>query len=455
MVFSSYIFLCFFLPAVLLLHMAVKNTDIRNVLLVMASLLFYAYGEPCYVLLLLISVAVNYFAGRALDKNPKKPVLACAVVFNVGVLFVFKYLDFFFVKTGLRLPIGISFYTFQALSYTIDVYRGRVKAQKSFRDLLLYISFFPQLIAGPIVKYADIENQLKTRNPGTADIKDGLLRFSAGLGKKILIANVMAKTADTLFNFKGSEFGLLSAWVAAVAYLFQIYFDFSGYSDMAIGLGRMFGFRFQENFDHPYTAGSITGFWRKWHISLTSWFRDYLYIPLGGNRKGRARTIINRYIVFALTGLWHGANWTFLVWGLWHGSFMMLERLGTKKSESRVLKAIGHIYTLLVVTAGFVIFRADTLGQAFGIIKAMFGFGAKGGAAYAFALGFFRPYSIMILLLAIIGAGNVPKKMFARMKEKSEAGSELLAMCASLLVLILCMSALAVNSYNPFIYFRF
>ena len=446
--------------------MAIKKNKIRNILLIIASFFFYAYGEPFYVLLLLLSVLVNYFFGRILENNPRKPVLALSVVFNIGLLFVFKYLDFFLLQTGrvfsvklpaphLSLPIGISFYTFQALSYIIDVYRGKVKAQKSFKNLLLYISFFPQLIAGPIVKYIDVQEQIENRNPGVCDIKDGLIRFTCGLGKKILIANVMARTADALFAYKGSEFGLLSAWVAAISYLFQIYFDFSGYSDMAIGLGRMFGFRFQENFDHPYAAGSITEFWRRWHISLTSWFRDYLYIPLGGNRKGKARTILNRYIVFALTGLWHGANWTFLIWGLWHGSFMMLDRLRTEKSEKKAAKFFGHIYTLLIVTVGFVIFRADNITQAAGIIKAMFGFGAKGGAAYAEALMFFSPYSILIILIAIIGSGNLPKKIFAGIKERNAERFETFAMCASILVLILCIGALAVNAYNPFIYFRF
>ena len=449
--------------------MAVKNINVRNGLLILASLLFYAYGEPVYVLLLLISVLFNFFFGLILGKKKKKGVLALAVSLNIGLLFVFKYLDFIILQInkasslnlrspGLTLPIGISFYTFQALSYVIDVYRGDVEARKSFPELLLYISFFPQLIAGPIVKYHDVEKQLKNRHAGVTDIKDGMLRFTCGLGKKVLIANTMAKTADALFAFSGSEFGLLSAWIAAVTYLFQIYFDFSGYSDMAIGLGRMFGFRFPENFNHPYISGSITEFWRRWHISLTSWFRDYLYIPLGGNRKGKMRTVINRYIVFMLTGFWHGANWTFLVWGLWHGSFMMLERTVKKpeKAEGKAGKNIlGHVYAMLVVTLGFVIFRADTLTQAFHIIKAMFGFGIRGGAAYAACLEFLRPYSLFIFAIGIIGLGNLPKKALAGLKNRNEKAGEAFAMCASLAVLVLCITALAVNSYNPFIYFRF
>ena len=469
LVFSSHIFLCFFLPAVLIGHMAVKNIQVRNGLLIIASLLFYAYGEPVYVLLLLVSVLFNYVFGLLLGKKHLKGVLALAVSLNIGLLFVFKYLDFIILQInkasslklsspGLTLPIGISFYTFQALSYVIDVYRGDVEARKSFSELLLYISFFPQLIAGPIVKYHDVEKQLKNRSVDVFDIKDGMLRFTCGLGKKVLIANTMAKTADALFAFSGSEFGLLSSWVAAITYLFQIYFDFSGYSDMAIGLGRMFGFRFPENFDHPYISGSITEFWRRWHISLTSWFRDYLYIPLGGNRKGRMRTVINRYIVFMLTGFWHGANWTFLVWGLWHGSFMMLERAVKKpeKTEGKAGKNIlGHVYAMLVVTLGFVIFRADTITQALHIIKAMFGFGTGGGAAYAASLEFFRPYCLFIFAIGMIGLGNLPKKVLAALKNKNEMAGEAFAMCASIAVLVLCITALAVNSYNPFIYFRF
>ena len=338
MVFSSVTFLCIFFPIVFLLHAVLPNGKARNAVLILASILFYAYGEPVYVILLIVSVIFNYLFGLGVAGAHRKGVLTVAVIVNIGLLFVFKYAGFFVTSLNsvlpaksalpvpkLSLPIGISFYTFQALSYVIDVYRGKAEVQRNFFRLLLYVSFFPQLIAGPIVKYHDIENEIRTRNATVDDIFSGLTRFSIGLGKKVLIANTMAYVADAVFAMPKSYIGLLASWVAAIAYLMQIYFDFSGYSDMAIGLGRMFGFHFQENFNYPYIADSIREFWRRWHISLSTWFRDYLYIPLGGNRKGKARTILNKYIVFFCTGFWHGANWTFLVWGLFHGTLQMAE----------------------------------------------------------------------------------------------------------------------------------
>ena len=506
MIFCSYVFLCFFLPVVLVAHTLFKNTKVRNALLILASLVFYAYGEPVFVILLLISVFLNYIFGLLVGKvktpaflsgvflnqplqassgptgsipdgikpkeKGKKPALAAAVIINIGFLFVFKYLGFFLSQLGLllpkagipqtdlRLPIGISFYTFQALSYVTDVYRGRVAAQKSFFKVLLYISFFPQLIAGPIVIYHDIETMIDERSVTAEKIKNGIFRFMKGLCKKILIANVMAKAADTIFVLEGSEFGLLSAWVGSLAYIMQIYFDFSGYSDMAIGLGRMFGFEFLENFNHPYIAGSVRDFWRRWHISLSSWFRDYLYIPLGGNRKGKKRAMLNRYIVFACTGIWHGANWTFLIWGLWHGTITVIEGLLEKKPDGeheKKLPAIifGHVYTMLAVIIGFCMFRADTLSQGFGAIKAMFGFGAKGGIGYVTALEFLSPYYLFIFALAVFFATDLPTKFFAKLKERRAAAYDIMAKLACIISLILCYLSLAGESYNPFIYFRF
>lgn len=374
MVFSSLTFLCIFLPVVLALYYLLPTLRIRNVLLIIVSLLFYAYGEPVYVLLMIASIIINYIFGRLLGTENKKKrqwILAIAVIINIGLLVVFKYLDMM-VQTinqlsgseiplaGLALPIGISFFTFQALSYVIDVYRREVEPQKNLWNVMLYISFFPQLIAGPIVKYHDIQEQIDNRNTDVKEIAEGLRRFIIGLSKKVLISNTMAVTADALFAAGAGELNILSAWIAAIAYMLQIYFDFSGYSDMAIGLGHMFGFRFLENFRYPYISANIQEFWRRWHISLSTWFKEYLYIPLGGNRKGKARTCLNKMIVFFSTGLWHGANWTFVLWGLWHGVFLLFEQVCPVKKLPKVL---AHIYALLVVCVGFVMFRGDTFGQ--------------------------------------------------------------------------------------------
>ena len=468
MVFSSVTFLCIFFPIVFLLHAVIPNGRVRNAILILASILFYAYGEPVYVILLLISVVLNYIFG--LDVSGRsKPVLTLAVVVNIGMLFVFKYAGFFVTSLNrvlpetaalpvpkLSLPIGISFYTFQALSYVIDVYRGRTEVQRNFFRLLLYVSFFPQLIAGPIVKYHDIEHEIRERHASVDDIFAGLTRFSIGLGKKVLIANTMAYVADAVYAMPGSYIGLMAAWVGAIAYLMQIYFDFSGYSDMAIGLGRMFGFHFQENFDHPYIAGSIREFWRRWHISLSTWFRDYLYIPLGGNRKGRARTIFNKYVVFFCTGFWHGANWTFLVWGLFHGTLEMFEEKEWIP-VNRGWKVFNHIYALLMVTIGFVVFRADTLTQAGTMIAAMFGFGAANSFGYVKTLALLSPYVITVMLCAFIGCTALPVTLAKRWQKTASgrAVGEFALMALSIVILGLSLMALAAESYNPFIYFRF
>ena len=334
MVFSSLTFLCIFLPCILILDRIVRNIHFKNVLLLIASLVFYAYGEPVYVLLMAASALINYVCALGISKAAvlRKPVLAAAVILNLGALVFFKYSVFLVTSFNamfgtmipvpdVTLPLGISFFTFQAMSYVIDVYRGECNVQKNFAKLLLYISFFPQLIAGPIVKYRDIETEISSRTVSAENTANGIRRFAAGLAKKVFIANNVAVIADTVYGSLGAGIDAKAAWLGASAYMLQIFFDFSGYSDMAIGLGLMFGFHFRENFDHPYIASSIKEFWRRWHISLSSWFKDYLYIPLGGNRKGKARTVINKFIVFACTGIWHGANWTFLLWGLYHGCF--------------------------------------------------------------------------------------------------------------------------------------
>lgn len=440
-------------------------------MLLAASLLFYAYGEPIYVLLMLASALYNYFVALLLSKYHKRAFLAVAIVVNIGLLCVFKYTDFLLTNVNaafglslrlpeISLPIGISFFTFQALSYVIDVYRGEVRAQKNYAKLLLYISLFPQLIAGPIVRYQDIEREIDERTVNLRQTAFGLRRFIIGLGKKVLIANALGATADYVFNYGAANINLLAAWIGAIAYLMQIYYDFSGYSDMAIGLGKMFGFHFKENFDHPYISTTIQEFWRRWHISLSSWFRDYVYIPLGGNRKGKVRTILNRIVVFFLTGLWHGANWTFIFWGLFHGFFLLLEE--AIPQIRKLPKTLLRIYTMLAVTVGFVVFRADTISEAFLFIAKMFsGFDFSAGTM-SFAVQALTPYFIVMLLVAILCCGSLSK--LSKRVELLETKDTLTVVeqCAQVLTFVLawallawCVVRLAGGSYNPFIYFRF
>lgn len=454
MVFSSAVFLFFFLPAVYLLYCICPSLKLKNGLLILASLFFYAFGEPVYIFLMIGSILVNYVLARCIASSRQggKAILALAVVFNIGLLVLFKYAVLLAetIKnvSGIALPVGISFYTFQALSYCVDVYRDKSTVQKSVWKLILYISFFPQLIAGPIVKYHDIEAQLSDRRVTLEDTAAGIMRFICGMGKKLLIANAMAYIVDTLYTTQINM--ALTAWLVAVCYVLQIYFDFSGYSDMAIGLGRMFGFTFQENFLYPYTACSIQEFWRRWHISLSTWFKEYLYIPLGGNRKGEGRTIRNKLIVFMTTGIWHGANWTFLAWGLFHGVFILLEY---KKLIAIKNKVAAHIYTMFVVLCGFVLFRADTLGKAVHILLAMFtGFYAV-PEEWIMIAKVLTPYHFICLAAGIVLSMPVSVKV----KEKAHALRLPLAVyyAASLGLLALCMLNLASDSYNPFIYFRF
>lgn len=474
MVFSSLVFLCIFLPVTFLLYCLIPSMKIRNGLLILVSLIFYAYGEPVYVLLILGSTVFNYIFGLLLGDDHKtssykKTVLVCAVILNLALLGVFKYADMILNTIGLKplglaLPIGISFYTFQAMSYVIDIYRGKVKAQKKYFKVLLYISFFPQLIAGPIVKYYDIEKQISNRVLDGEEIAKGLRRFIIGLSKKVLISNVVAVAADAIFSLNTSQLNVCSAWIGGIAYMLQIYYDFSGYSDMAIGLGHMFGFTFQENFKHPYGAVSIQDFWRKWHISLSTWFKEYLYIPLGGNRKGRIRTWINRWIVFFFTGLWHGANWTFVLWGLYHGFFLFIEDLIVKKNSEKktVTKKItgflGHIYVLLVVCVGFVMFRADTVSYGIGMIGKMFA-GFDFGASYMnLALQQCTPLFIFIVIVAVIGQFPWLNKIREYL-HKNHIGMykvmDGISYMIAVILLVLCMLSLSSGTYNPFIYFRF
>ncbi|MFQ7474955.1 MBOAT family O-acyltransferase [Anaerotignum sp.] len=464
MVFSSLTFLCIFLPVVLALYYLLPTLRIRNILLIAVSLLFYAYGEPVYVLLMIASIIINYIFGRLLGTENKKKrqwILAIAVVINIGLLVVFKYLDMM-VQTvnqlsgseiplvGLALPIGISFFTFQALSYVIDVYRREVEPQKNLWNVMLYISFFPQLIAGPIVKYHDIQEQIDNRNTDVKEIAEGLRRFIIGLSKKVLISNTMAVTADALFAAGAGELNILSAWIAAIAYMLQIYFDFSGYSDMAIGLGHMFGFRFLENFRYPYISANIQEFWRRWHISLSTWFKEYLYIPLGGNRKGKARTCLNKMIVFFSTGLWHGANWTFVLWGLWHGVFLLFEQVCPVKKLPKVL---AHIYALLVVCVGFVMFRADTFGQGMFMIGTMFGGWEFSSVQMAIVWEQLTPIFLVTLVVAVFGSAPlIPKAAEACLvRENLRKPATYFSYMASFVLLILCMLSLSSGTYNLFI----
>jgi len=400
-------------------------------------------------------------------------VLVCAVIVNLGFLAVFKYAGMMVGTAdtlfGLRLdipvialPIGISFYTFQAMSYVVDVYRGDTLASKSYAKVLLYISFFPQLIAGPIIKYHDVDAQLDSRRVTTQGVALGLRRFSVGLGKKVLIANTMGVVADSLFGAPTAQVNIAGAWLGAFAYVMQIYFDFSGYSDMAIGLARMFGFRYKENFLYPYVSSSIKEFWRRWHISLSTWFKEYLYIPLGGNRKGRARTGLNKVIVFFFCGLWHGASWTFVIWGLFHGAFLLLEEyLPIKKLP----KAVGVVYALLVVTLGFVLFRSSSLDQAAYLIGQMFSGLHFDAASVRLVMQQLTPLFLVVAVVAVVACMPVRHWLLAALQKRDlgqgtrwhtlrrtlTAGS----FVASLVLLVLCMLTLSSGGYNPFIYFRF
>lgn len=464
MAFSSIPFLCAFFPVAILLYYLTPSAKLKNCFLIVVSLLFYAYGEGIYVLLMLACVCFNYLLAILTErsKKGKKILLAVGVAANLGVLGIYKYAGMIVLTvnrvTGLRLsvpvihlPIGISFFTFQALSYVIDVYRGKVKADRSLIRILLYISFFPQLIAGPIIKYHDISEQLDRRKLSAGRTCRGLRRFVVGLSKKVLISNTMGLAADYVFSLQYKELGMLLAWIGAVAYLFQIYFDFSGYSDMAIGMGHMFGFEFMENFRYPYVARSMQDFWRRWHISLSGWFREYLYIPLGGNRKGKTRTWVNRLLVFFFTGLWHGTNWTFVVWGLWHGLFLTVETVFPKMTKK--MGVLRHVYVLLVVCTGFVIFRAESIGQAWMMLGVMFTKTAWTPAIAAATASVCD--RLFLCMLPVAAVCSLP--LVERIKSGKRCGAfwQAVSYPVSVLLLVACLVSLAGGTYNPFIYFRF
>jgi alginate O-acetyltransferase complex protein AlgI len=466
MVFSSSIFIFLFLPFVFLVNLILPS-KFRNYFLLITSLLFYAWGEPVYVLLMMFSIIMNHIFALLISNSTipkkKKNYLVISVVFNLVLLVFFKYIGFIITNMdsipGIRipavniaLPIGISFFTFQAMSYVIDVYRKNAEAQKSILNVALYISFFPQLIAGPIIKYHDVSEQIRSRTITVDKIYSGISRFVVGLAKKLLIANVLGEAADLIFGTDPSGIGALVSWTGAIAYTLQIYFDFSGYSDMAIGLGRMFGFEFMENFDHPFTARSMNEFWKKWHISLTNWFREYLYIPLGGNRKGTVRTYVNLIIVFFCTGFWHGAEWTFVIWGLTHGFFMLIEKVVTNRYKNFRFGVLGNIYTLLVVTVTFVIFRSPDIQYAIKYIGSMFSGFSPGNSVLNVIPMISSPSYIITFIIAIPASLPLSAYLKARIKGRVY---EKIRFAVILTLFALCVISIAGETYNPFIYFRF
>ena len=457
MVFSGAVFLYAFLPLTLAVYALAPQRG-RNAVLLIASLLFYAFGEPVYVFLLLSSVsnwALSLCIERRRGTRTAKLALAVSVLLNLGLLGFFKYADFFLTTvnglfglslplTGVRLPLGISFYTFQTMSYTIDVYRGHVRPQRNLATFATFVCLFPQLIAGPIVRYSDIEAELHTRRFCLEDIGTGARRFTVGLGKKVLLANVLGELVSSAGNAT-----VLGAWRGAVGYLLQIYFDFSGYSDMAIGLGRMFGFTFPENFDYPYLARSVTDFWRRWHQTLGQWFRDYVYIPLGGSRTTRAKWIRNVAVVWLLTGLWHGAAWNFVLWGGYFGLLLLTERLWLGKRLARAPAAVQHALLLLLVTLGFVLFRAESLRDCWQTLRAMFGGAPLWDADALYALRSFAG----VLLLGAVGATRLPKRLWKRLEPHPVSAA--LGPVLTGLLLLAATAALVDGSFNPFLYFRF
>ena len=457
MIFSSITFLYYFLPWVLLIYFAVPK-KLKNLVILLSSLLFYAWGEPKIVFIMVATISVSYILGRLTEKYPqnKKLFLWIAVALSLGSLGYFKYADFFIeninVVTGLSmpvlkiaLPVGISFYTFQVLSYNIDVYRGTVKAQKSFVNLAAYITMFPQLIAGPIVRYQDVEEQLTYRTFTSEKMLCGIRRFVYGLAKKVLIANILGEVCSAYGA--ATETSVLFVWMYAVAFALQIYFDFSAYSDMAIGLGKVLGFDFMENFNYPYISKSITEFWRRWHISLGSWFRDYVYIPLGGSIVATGRMYFNILMVWMLTGLWHGAAWNFVIWGLYFAVFLVVEKtfLLKKLEKSAVLS---HIYVLLATIISFVIFNAPSMSSALGDIKAMFGMGGI-PLVSAEAIYYFKSYAL-VFVFAFIGATPIMKNVCSRIK-----ASEVVETVVLIVLLVVVTAYLIDGSFNPFWYFRF
>ena len=463
MLFTSISFLYYFLPIVIILYFIVPK-KFKNFILFLSSIFFYFCGEPIYTFLMIGEIFIAYVGARYLEKHRKKSILVSLLAIHIGALGLFKYSDFTINNINqifgskipllkLALPIGISFYTFQIISYVVDVYRGKVKAQKSFLKLATYVSLFPQLIAGPIVRYETIEKELDSRTSNFENFAYGVRRFVIGLGKKVLIANMLGELCDVFSTT--NEKSILFYWIFAISYSLQIYFDFSAYSDMAIGLGRMFGFHFLENFNYPYISKSITEFWRRWHMSLSSWFRDYVYIPLGGNRKGTIILVRNIFIVWALTGIWHGANWTFVIWGLMFGIMLIIEKLFLTKHLEKMPSILQRIYVLFTVMISFIIFNANSIGEAWNNIIGLFG--ANGESLINASTVYYLKSYLVVLVIAIIGSTPFLKNIIEKLKTKTNANKiiNLLEPIAMASILIIVTAYLVDNSYNPFLYFRF
>lgn len=468
MVFSSIEFLYLYLPLSMLIYYIIpaRFLSLRNLALLLLSLVFYGWGEPIYIFIMFFSIAVDYICGYLVAKNretnPKKAKIAMisSVVINLSVLGFFKYFDFIIENLalipifsslkpiGITLPIGISFYTFQTMSYTLDIYLGRAKAQKNIFTFGSYVTMFPQLIAGPIVRYGDIDDQLRQRKHSFTLVSSGILRFICGLAKKVLLANTAGAVYSRLTLSVSENPSVLTTWLALIFFSFQIYFDFSGYSDMAIGLGRIMGFEFIENFDYPYISKSITEFWRRWHISLSSWFKEYVYIPLGGNRKGIGRTVINLLIVWFLTGLWHGASWNFIIWGLYFFVLLVIEKFFISKILQKLPKIISHIYSLVLIIFGWYIFVACDLSSPFEFLSTMF------SAPVFCSLSVYELLrNIFFILILCVASTPLPHRLFLKFKDNPIF--RVVIFVGSIILLLICTAYIVDSSYNPFLYFRF
>lgn len=485
MIFSSLIFLCVFMPIFFALYFIVQDRFARNIILLIFSLIFYAWGEPAYVLLMILSIFVNYILALRMQKykdviekksvnhryaevkharKSVKRVFIAAIVFNLGLLGVFKYTNFLFQNlnvifgldfemVNIALPVGISFYTFQILSYVIDVYYGRVEVQKNIINLGTYVAAFPQLIAGPIVRYKDIDEALENRQETMALTTEGIRYFIIGLSKKTLIANTCAEIIKIIMQYSNVQYKMMGALLIAIAYTFQIYFDFSGYSDMAIGLGKMLGFNYDINFNYPYIARSVTDFWKRWHISLSTFFRDYVYIPLGGNRVSVTRHIINLLIVWFLTGMWHGASWNFIIWGLYYGVLLIIEKYTPEKIKKLVPRFLGHIITLIIIIFGWIIFRIENMNEFSEFMKTLFGSYGVGNYKFFENIGLVSPQYVIAMIMAFILSTPILNMIYVKFRDNKVCHY----IFDFILILMFLLSAIfiAVGTYNPFIYFKF
>ena len=462
MVFTSINFLYYFLPTVLILYFIVPK-KYKNLLLLISSLLFYFYGEPKYIILMIIEIVLAYFEARLIEKYKSKEIFIFSIFIHVLLLCIFKYTNFLITNINgifntnisllnIVLPIGISFYTFQIISYLVDVYKEKVKAQKNFISLATYVSLFPQLIAGPIVRYETINDELDNRKQTFNDFSSGISRFIIGLSKKVLIANILGELCNIFIL--SSEKTILFYWIYGISYSLQIYFDFSAYSDMAIGLGRMFGFHFMENFDYPYISKSITEFWRRWHISLSSWFKDYVYIPLGGSREGTFKLIRNILIVWLLTGLWHGSEWTFILWGTFIGILLVIEKLLLNKYIEKLPSIVRRIYTLFIIMISFIIFSGSNINESFNNIIGLFNF--SNPFINKFTIHYLKDYGL-VLIIAIFLSTPILKNTIIKLKENKKINNiiNILEIIVLLILLVIVTSYLIDSSYNPFLYFRF